>query len=172
MCVCVNIYHSQRIYKKKNYLIGGNRKKKIDEIYDHTPITILIIMYKLHEIESKQYEIHILTYPFLKRRGRKIYRDGKGGGEGGNKEIATKECISILVDVYGINEKYITEERGNIFCPFHENKHSSNSPSARFRVSKHSYSCYSSQCPLKRVVPISSTELLNSLKKKVRERIL
>lgn len=122
-------------------------------------------MYKLREIESNQYEIYILAYPFQKRCGAKKYTKLR---EGNIKQIykATEECKSILVDVYGINEKYITEDRGNIYCPFHENKNSSKSPSARFRLSKHSYTCYSSQCPLKRV-PISSIQL----KKKLTEYI-
>ena len=113
-------------------------------------------MYKLLEIESQQYEIHVITYPFSKRCSSKLYKGGRYSGNS-NK---TKECISILVDVFGINENYLTKEQGNIFCPFHENKHSSSSPSARFRVSKNIYNCYSSQCPLKGVVPINSRELL------------
>ena len=120
--------------------------------------------YKLCEIESKHYEIHILQYPFPNQHSgrRKTYKN-RGGG---NEKKATEQCKSILVNVYGIDENYITEERGNIYCPFHENKRSSNSPSGRFKISKHSYTCYSTQCPLKGIVPIHSIELLKRLRLK------
>lgn len=127
-------------------------------------------MYKLWEIESNQYEIHILTYPFHKRCRVKKFTKPRKDENTHHMYKATEQCISILVDVYGINENYITEDRSNIYCPFHENENSSKSPSARFRISKHNYICYSSQCPLKRV-PISSIELLYRLKKKLTEYI-
>ena len=127
-------------------------------------------MYKIREIESGkyvktfhddgEYEICITEYPYVKRINKKKMMKKMID----KPEKATEECISILVNEYEMDEDWIRNERGNIYCPFHENKKKSKSPSARFRVSMHSYSCYSSHCPLKNR-RVSSVELLSTLKR-------
>ena len=56
---------------------------------------------------------------------------------------STEMCISLMrnMNVY--------KEGSNIYCPFHENKNKSQSPSAIFYVDKNTYICYSTNCPLR-----------------------
>ena len=56
---------------------------------------------------------------------------------------STEKCVSIMrnMNVY--------KEGSNIYCPFHENRSRSKSPSAIFIIEKNMYICYSTNCPLK-----------------------
>ena len=58
---------------------------------------------------------------------------------------STEKCLSILQSLNDINFK---NDNTNFFCPFHENKNTSKTPSAVFHCANNTYICYSTNCPL------------------------
>ena len=92
------------------------------------------------------------------------YRDGNIKSYFETLTESTKKCIEIFINNYGIENNHIFKEK-NIFCPFHENKHKSNSPSAKFIVKKNFYICFSTNCPLRKnsYTKINSIDLLKEL---------
>ena len=121
------------------------------------------------EEEEEEFELIILKIPskhdinfdklFQKRK-----RRGGGGGENkkkkknnnnttiddyvNNLKRCTEKCIEILVDNFDIQRDDIYNEK-NIFCPFHENKYTSKSPSAKFIIKNNHFLCFSTNCILK-----------------------
>ena len=113
--------------------------------------------------DTDEYELYITQYPYIKRRSSGVIGNKKKNPSHKTLVLATEQCVKILSEQFGITEQDL--ENINIFCPLHENKTSSNSPSARFRVSRNIFMCYSSQCPLKKV-PTNSVRLLEKLLKR------
>lgn len=60
-------------------------------------------------------------------------------------EKATRQCKTILL-LAPYEEK---DTDGNIFCPFHENKNYSKTPSARLYTCTNSFVCFSTKCKKK-----------------------
>ena len=77
------------------------------------------------------------------------YKDGNMKNYFETLNRSTEKCIDIFINNFGIKGHDIYEGR-NIYCPFHENKRSSNSPSAKFRVNDNYYQCFSTNCPLRK----------------------
>ena len=133
-------------------------------------------MYQLREIESGQihsvavmddnltYELEITQFPFIKSEGKKIKHPSFKSASSYSK--ATSECVSLLVDKYKINKNYLLRQKGNIYCPFHENKATSKSPSGKFNISSNTYYCFSSHCPITTKKSINSIEFLAQLRKR------
>ena len=59
---------------------------------------------------------------------------------------ATQKLLILMKQNFNINIK----ENTNIYCPFHENETVSNSPSAKFYFDTNTYTCFSTNCPLKK----------------------
>ena len=84
-----------------------------------------------------------------------------------NLQKSTDESIAILTNVFGINDFHI--QKGiNFYCPFHENKYTSKSPSAKFTIENHTFTCFSTNCPFRKLstkncVKMNSINLLNKL---------
>lgn len=78
-----------------------------------------------------------------------------------NLTYSTEQCITILVNNFGINKSFFYTGT-NFYCPFHENKNTSKSPSAKFTSKNHTYICFSSNCPLKKT-RLNSIHLLKEL---------
>ena len=86
-----------------------------------------------------------------------------------NLQMSTEKSISILTNNFGINQSHFY--RGtNFYCPFHENKYTSKSPSATFTSKNHTFTCFSTKCPLRKTsttikdfVKINSIHLFNAL---------
>ena len=82
-------------------------------------------------------------------------------------QSCTEKSISILINNFGVNKNqfYIGT---NFYCPFHENKYTSKSPSAKFTNKNHTFTCFSTNCPLKQtttsVVKINSIKLLKEIR--------
>ena len=79
-----------------------------------------------------------------------------------NLRICTEKCIEILVNNFNINENDIYNEK-NIFCPFHEHKSTSKSPSAKFIVKKNYFICFSSNCTTRKANNKTGYSCLNSI---------
>lgn len=74
---------------------------------------------------------------------------------------ATRECIKILQ-----SDPYLEAQidNNNIYCPYHENRLTSKTPSGRFYKSKNSFICFSTKCKKR----VSSIDLLQHLQQEKR----
>ena len=79
-----------------------------------------------------------------------------------NLKKCTEKCIKILVNSFDIQENDIYNER-NIFCPFHEHKETSKSPSAKSIAKKNFFICFSTNCTIRRANNENNYSSLNSI---------
>lgn len=62
-------------------------------------------------------------------------------------EFSTKKCTEILAnEPYGEKEAMSQNWNRNIYCPYHETKGKSKTPSARLNIKKHFIHCFSKYC--------------------------
>lgn len=60
--------------------------------------------------------------------------------------VIMQKCIDILSWHNNINKDYLIYQKGNIYCPFHENPKTSHSKSAKLWIKNNIYVCFSNQC--------------------------
>ena len=130
--------------------------------------------FKLVPDSNGMYELQILKYPINNNR-QKRKRTLFDVNPPKNKKIrgsfdnyiqklrdSTEQCIDILINTYGENENSI-RKGSNIYCPLHERKETSKTPSAKFNVKNNTYICFSTNCPIRKRKSdgkISSIDLL------------
>ena len=126
-------------------------------------------------------EIIILRIPFHQNnKGKKRKNTSNNNNNNNNNNIkdyfkhlqsSTEKSISILINNFGVNKNHFYIGT-NFYCPFHENKYTSKSPSATFTNKNHTFTCFSTNCPLKQTtttttitfVKINSIKLLKNYK--------
>ena len=117
--------------------------KKIEmiQLYNHNIKKYI----NLNDInDDDEYELIIISFSLACPYKKKTY--SKSFKSKGNKiKQATEKCTSILHSKYNISE---TQLKGNIYCPFHEKKHTSKSASGKFIPNRHIYTCFSTKCPI------------------------
>ena len=78
-----------------------------------------------------------------------------------NLQSCTEKSILILTNKFGISENHFYSSGTNFYCPFHENQYKSKSPSARFTSKNHTFTCFSSNCTLKKTNNNGSSGFIN-----------
>ena len=130
--------------------------------------------------DNDDFEIIITNVQLMVKKTRQKYKTKKLKNETNNNNSnvnslqnyfknltdSTRKCINILIEKYNVNENQI--KHNNIYCPLHENKNTSKSPSGKFNIKFNSYTCFSSKCPIKKTKPkgtISSIDFLKYITK-------
>lgn len=140
--------------------------------------------YELRKESNNKYEIIIIKYPDNRIR-KKNTSKRKENGKISATEIVQKNtlidifkklnyftemCVSIFVNKFGLDEKSI-RNGDNIYCPLHENKNTSRSPSAKFNVKFNTYVCFSTKCPIRKKITsgrINSIVLFDNYLKEIK----
>ena len=92
----------------------------------------------INYVESeKEYELVIFKFPIQKAKRKR----------NANKKTTTNIKIEELVEKLDV-EKIDIEKGSKIFCPVHENKKTSKTPSAKISLLFNTLTCYSTQCTL------------------------
>ena len=79
---------------------------------------------------------------------------------------ATIKCLNILksLDILNHHSNNNNNNNNNIYCPFHEHKNTSKSPSAVFHNNNNLFICYSTNCPLRKIYASSTSDIkINSI---------
>ena len=105
---------------------------------------------------DKTYEMVILNFPLINTYNKKMSLNKKSKekyistlhSHFNSSATDTEKCITILVNEFKVNEHYIRNEKGNIYCPLHENKQKSKTPSGKLFVKSNIYTCFSTNCTL------------------------
>lgn len=124
---------------------------------------------------NNDFEIIITNVQLMVKKTRRKYKTKKLKNETNNNSNvdslqnyfknlthSTRKCINILIEKYNVNENQI--KYNNIYCPLHENKNTSKSPSGKFNVKFNSYTCFSSKCPIRKTKPKGTISSIDFLK--------
>ena len=125
------------------------RNKETNEILDHHDIVEEITLSGLRS-DYLLISMDRTKDACFKRRRRKPTTSVMDYVNKCNK--ATEKCL-LLLNLQNVNK--------NIFCPYHENKQTSKTPSGKFFIKTNTFICFSTKCRKK----ASSIELLAHLEK-------